>query len=53
MLLVSFPDEKMAATVVSETLLCSRLASRLAQLALDIPDTTEPNHIDDMHVSWG
>ncbi|KAL1123007.1 hypothetical protein AAG570_003331 [Ranatra chinensis] len=53
MLLVSVPEDRVATTVTSESALCSRLAQRLADLCREIPDSTEPNHIDDMNVRWG
>lgn len=52
MLLVSLPSEVQTAQLIaSEASL--RLISRLVLLYYTIPHSTDPSHIDDMHLSWG
>ncbi|XP_014248498.1 protein FAM160B1-like [Cimex lectularius] len=53
MLLVSLPDSRAAEIIVADTLLLSKLTSRLNDLYHNIPSTTDPSFIDDIHVSWG
>ncbi|XP_054273575.1 FHF complex subunit HOOK interacting protein 2A-like [Macrosteles quadrilineatus] len=53
MLLTSVPDDKFAQIVAHQSPLCESLALKLTAQYLEIPPETDPNHIDDMHATWG
>lgn len=52
MLLVSLPDGTNTASLISSEV-SLRLISRLVLLFYTIPHSTDPSHIDEMHLSWG
>ncbi|XP_075223397.1 FHF complex subunit HOOK interacting protein 2A-like isoform X2 [Lycorma delicatula] len=53
MLLVSLPDAKLANCLLENSQLCLTVVSKLCSLYADIPGVTDPNQIDELHVSWG
>lgn len=53
MLLASLPDDKFASSQTKRSHMFDQLTSKLNSLYLDIPASTDPSHIEDMHVSWG
>uniref|UniRef100_A0A1B6BXJ8 FHF complex subunit HOOK-interacting protein C-terminal domain-containing protein n=1 Tax=Clastoptera arizonana TaxID=38151 RepID=A0A1B6BXJ8_9HEMI len=53
MLLVSLPDDRYASIIAKYSSLNEKLSVKLVQLYSEIPLDTDPNNIDDMHVSWG
>lgn len=53
MLLTSLPDDKCAQLIATNSQLSDSLALKLTALYLEIPPETDPNHIDDMHATWG
>ncbi|KAG8273147.1 hypothetical protein J6590_027485 [Homalodisca vitripennis] len=53
MLVTSVPDDKFAQLIAQHSPLCESLAIKLTAQYLEIPPDTDPNHIDDMHATWG
>ncbi|RZF47419.1 hypothetical protein LSTR_LSTR007346 [Laodelphax striatellus] len=53
MLLVSLPDSKFVNTVLQNSQICLTIASKLCSLLVEIPQTLDPNLLDELHVSWG
>lgn len=53
MLLVSLPDDKFTSSQAKVLQIFDQLTTKLNLLYMDIPASTDPSHIEDMHVSWG